>query len=226
MKNSVEAAKELHQSRNDFGAKSDYSQPSSMKYNLFISETIQKVNIKNKFISSILDYGTGQGGLPDRLRSTLDQGIKVEGYDPAIEQYATKPTCEFDLVTSIDVLEHIPIQEINTCLNHIKSLTNKFFFFAIDLMPASKKLADKRNAHLLIAPSDWWAQKLKEHFRTIYITETGHLPNGDPHPNHLFGCATNNPQNAILMSSFLNDIDLVWKKWTWTGKGGCDISNY
>ena len=150
MKNSVEAAKELHQSRSDFGAKSDYSQPSSMKYNLFISETIQKVNIKNKFISSILDYGTGQGGLPDRLRSTLDQGIKVEGYDPAIEQYATKPTCEFDLVTSIDVLEHIPIQEINTCLNHIKSLTNKFFFFAIDLVPASKKLSDNRNAHCKI----------------------------------------------------------------------------
>ena len=62
MKNSVEAAKELHQSRNDFGAKSDYNRLCSMKYNLFISETIQKVNIKNRFISSILDYGTGQGG--------------------------------------------------------------------------------------------------------------------------------------------------------------------
>ena len=226
MKNSVEAAKELHQSRSDFGAKSDYSKPNSMKYNLFISESIQEINKKNKYISSILDYGTGQGGLLDRLRSTLNHEIEIEGYDPAIEKYSAKPTGEFDLVTSIDVLEHIPIQEINTCFAHIKSVTNKFFFFAIDLVPASKKLADNRNAHLLVAPSDWWAQKLKEHFRTIYITEVGHLPNGDPCPSHLFGCATNKPQNAVLMSSFLNNINLVWKRWTWNGKGGCDLSNY
>ena len=58
-------------------------------------------------------------------------------------------------MTSTEFLEHFVIDYIGSRLNEIVNLTENFFFFCIDLIPASKKLKDGRNAHTLIAPPDW-----------------------------------------------------------------------
>ena len=69
-------------------------------------------------------------------------------------------------------------------LNEIESLTSKFFFFCIDLLPASKKI-DGLNAHFLIAPSDWWVQQIKSEFPVMTIIEVGEMQDQSPYPMHL-----------------------------------------
>ena len=71
------------------------------------------------------------------------------------------------------------MSSIDAVLADIKHLTNKFCYLVIDLQPAVKKLADGRNAHILLAPQDWWVMKLSQlflalvHFR--YITKQDYL---------------------------------------------------
>ena len=44
----------------------------------------------------------------------------------------------FDIASSIDVLEHISRENLSNTLFEISELTRKFFFFCVDLLPASK----------------------------------------------------------------------------------------
>lgn len=113
---------------------------------------------------SVLDYGTGKGRLVERLRKELPVTIEVSGYDPAIAGYETKPTKPADILTCLDVLEHIETESIDAVLADIKKLTKGFCYLVIDLQPAVKRLADGRNAHILLAPPDWWSSKLGQLF--------------------------------------------------------------
>jgi 2-polyprenyl-6-hydroxyphenyl methylase/3-demethylubiquinone-9 3-methyltransferase len=52
----------------------------------------------------ILDYGGGNGGLADRLRSA---GFpQVETYDPFVPLHSDRPSGRFDCVVSFEVVEH------------------------------------------------------------------------------------------------------------------------
>jgi len=102
-----------------------------------------------------------------RLRKELDQSIKVEGYDPAVEEWENKPIQQFDILTCLDVLEHIEIESIDAVLHDIKNLTNNFCYLVIDLQPAVKTLADGRNAHILLAPPEWWISRIAQLFPCI-----------------------------------------------------------
>lgn len=226
MESSIQAAKSLHKSSNSFGPKSSYSDPKSLKFNLNLPNAIKRINLHKQSINSILDFGTGQGGLVNTLREQLDPSIKVTGYDPAVKQFSAQPTTKFDIVTSIDVLEHIPRHEIDASLIQVDQLTNKFFFFGIDLIPAKKNLPDKRNAHLLTAPADWWAQQLKHHFISLNLIDVGHLQDDSRYPIHLFGCATNHPQHTQEMNQFMSYIEIIWKKWIWQNNGTTLITKF
>ena len=59
------------------------------------------------------------------------KNIKFVGYDPAVEAYQSKPTSSFDIVTCIDVLEHISREDIMNILQDINSHTNGFFFLQL-----------------------------------------------------------------------------------------------
>ena len=117
--------------------------------------------------SSILDYGTGKGKLVERLRTELNDNIRVDGYDPAVNQWEKLPESPYDIVTCLDVLEHIEIESIDSVLDDIKRLTSVFTFLVIDLQPAVKRLEDGRNAHILLAPIDWWTSKISQRFSCI-----------------------------------------------------------
>ena len=69
----------------------------------------------------------------------------------------------FDILTCLDVLEHVEIDSIDATLQEINSLT-KNFVIVIDLQPAVKRLADGRNAHVLLAPSEWWVSRFSQVF--------------------------------------------------------------
>ena len=148
----------LHQQDNRYGNRADGAGVAT-----HLSTALTRLNELGA-CDSVLDYGTGKGKLVERLQKELPKNITVKGYDPAMPKYADKPSEPVDIVTCLDVLEHIEMDSIDAVLQDIKSLTKRFCYLVIDLQPAVKKLADGRNAHILLAPPDWWTYKLGQLF--------------------------------------------------------------
>lgn len=126
-------------------------------YGPFIGNLAKKLNVM-----SLLDYGCGSRR---SLLSTLQlpEGVVYEGYDPAVPDYAAEPM-PAELVSCIDVLEHIEPPLLGNVLDHLASLCDPFGFFTIHTGPAKKVLSDGRNAHLIQEPAAWWRTRLDERF--------------------------------------------------------------
>ena len=159
--------RQLHQSDPEFG----------VNRSGLTSRLPRAVTRLNKFtpISSVLDFGTGKGLLVDHFRSELPSTIKVDGYDPSVEKWSRKPEEAYDIVTCIDVLEHIDIDLIDQALHDIKSYTKLFCYVTIDLQPAVKRLEDGRNAHVMLAPPEWWITRFSQLFPSITSFTIKHL---------------------------------------------------
>lgn len=122
-------------------------------------------------VSSVLDYGCGQGS----LRRTVMQhpkreapaGVRFDEYDPAILGKDALPSFA-DLVVCTDVLEHIEPDRLDTVLAHLRGLARKAVFAVISLKESNKILADGRNAHLIIRPALWWKKRLEGAGFTIH----------------------------------------------------------
>lgn len=110
--------------------------------------------------SSILDYGCGQSDLVGMFGC---MGIK---YDPAIEEYSKYIPYKVDLVICIDVLEHIPDEDLEETLLKIKVHSEKVIF-DIGTQLAKHTLPNGDNAHCTVKSIDWWINKLKETFPII-----------------------------------------------------------
>lgn len=119
--------------------------------------------------TSVLDYGCGKGKLAVEL---ADLSIKIQEYDPAIAGKDAEPE-PAELVVCTDVLEHIEPVHLNAVLRDLRRVTQKRLFAVISCRPAGKKLADGRNAHLLVRPGTWWRAKLVEHFQILLWEERG-----------------------------------------------------
>ena len=146
---------ELHQSRPDFGSRGGAG-------NQGVIEVIGRYK-ELGVLTSVLDYGTGKGAFPTKLKQTYPD-LKVGAYDPAVEKFKKKPNIQFDLVTSFDVLEHVERDSVSAVLKEIKDLSSKVVFLQIDLQPAVKRLSSGRNAHIMLAPSDWWISQVASIF--------------------------------------------------------------
>jgi 2-polyprenyl-3-methyl-5-hydroxy-6-metoxy-1,4-benzoquinol methylase len=109
-------------------------------------------------VTSILDYGCGQGSL---ARALPELGI-VE-YDPAIEGKDEPPSGTFDLVVCTDVLEHIESEKIDAVVEHLSKLTQRYLVAVISLVPTSKTLRDGRQAHILLRSREWWTCMMEAH---------------------------------------------------------------
>jgi len=146
---------ELHAQRPDFGSQGG----AGHKGIIAIVERFYKLGT----IHSVLDYGTGKGLFPNALKQALPS-LKVGAYDPAVEAFSQKPAKPFDLVTSFDVLEHVERGSIHAVLEEIHRLSRQIVYLQIDLQPAVKRLSSGRNAHILLAPPDWWVAQIAAHF--------------------------------------------------------------
>ena len=160
---------------------------------------------ENNMCSSVLDYGTGKGLLVKRLRRELPDTIKVTGYDPAVECWSSRPEAPHDIVTCLDVLEHIEIDSIDAAIKDIQSLTKRFCYVVIDLQPAVKCLADGRNAHVMLAPPEWWITRFSQVFPCIASFPIKHKCGADQ--KMVIACTQ---KNVFLpyMYSFLNKINI------------------
>ena len=220
MNNFLEASKELHKTDPTYGRASAYTKKGSLKHELTIPKAVYAAH-QIQPIKNILDHGCGQGGLVTTINEDPSITARAYGYDPAVEAFSKLPKHNFDIITSIDVLEHIGRDYINETIAEIKKINSGFFFFCIDLIPAKKKLPDRRNAHVLLAPSDWWAQQIKSHFKIVTLIEVGEMQDHSNYPVHLFGCATNTVKSFDAMTEFLRNVRIANKTWTWNPNGGC-----
>lgn len=112
----------------------------------------------------VLDYGCGKGSLERELKKI---GVKVEGYDPAIQMYAQHPSeregYPFKYLVCMDVLEHVEPDLLSNVLEDLYSSFTGKAFILISTEPSNKTLKDGRNAHLIIQGRGFWADRLEEH---------------------------------------------------------------
>lgn len=147
----IEQYEELHRTRS-------YGISSIGNYHYFLP-LIREIAPK-----TIIDFGCGQSRLPDAIAETL--GIPVTRFDPAIPAYASRPNRLFDLLINVDVLEHIPEQELDAVIADIAAL-GRNALIVIDTVPAETILPNGQNAHVTVHPSEWWQTKLTKAFPFI-----------------------------------------------------------
>jgi len=153
--------KKLHDSRKDFGNRADGAGVAGRLPEALIR--MKEYGVCNSF----LDYGTGKGKLVKHLRNKLNSDILIDGYDPAVDEWDKKPKQAYDIVSCLDVLEHVELLSVDAVVDEITELTNNFCYIVIDIQPAVKTLDDGRNAHILLAPPDWWVQKFSARFSSV-----------------------------------------------------------
>lgn len=117
--------------------------------------------IQSKQIATWLDYGCGGGHLVKNIRKLhLKRPLFISEYDPAIPGKDIKPTGRWDLVTCIDVLEHVEQPSLADVLADLNRLTAGILFAVISTRPAGKDLHDGRNAHLIVQTENWWREQI------------------------------------------------------------------
>ena len=158
----------------------------------------------NQLCNSILDFGTGKGLLVHRLRDELGSKVNCFGYDPSVDEWSSSPA-KADVVTCLDVLEHIELSDINDFIANPHSLTNNILFACIDHQLAVKTLSDRRNAHILLAPPDWWILNLvlisvPDFFSALSLVRSS----SENYPLLLQG-----PSHLNAMNSFIAKLDIL-----------------
>ena len=148
-------------------AKNAYDGKSTLAYAPIIKNIIQNEKVKN-----MIDYGCGKGNFYNNGFSLRGNsipplrdywGIKIKLYDPCYEIYSKFEKKEiFDLLICIDVLEHIPEDDIDWILKRFFSISNKFIFINVACYEAIALLPDGKNAHINVQKPIWWSNKIQK----------------------------------------------------------------
>lgn len=110
--------------------------------------------------SRILEYGCGQSNLVDVLEY---KNAEYHRYDPAIPELSGITTSQVDLIINTDVLEHIPEDNLDDVLRHMKSLSSNVFF-NISTCLAKHILPNGENAHCTVWKAEKWLAKIQQFF--------------------------------------------------------------
>ena len=115
---------------------------------------------------SLIDFGCGKAKfyfdkitIKEIKYNNVIEYWKIQDYylyDPGVDIFSTYPKIKMDGVICIDVVEHIPPDDVIIFIENIFKLAKKFVFIVIACYPAGKKLPDGRNVHLSIKnPKEW-----------------------------------------------------------------------
>ena len=131
--------------------------------------TIKKIIDKNQ-LTSLLDYGCGKAEFYNNNFKFKNieypsfsklWGIDIDLYDPCYEKYnILNQDKKYDLTICIDVLEHIPKEDITSVLSLISNLTNKYIFLNVACNEAVALLPNGENAHINIQEPEWWYEQI------------------------------------------------------------------
>jgi len=160
-----------------------YNGRSTLAFAGLIKDIINKNQIK-----TMLDYGCGKGFFYDnsfeikglKINSLRDYwDAKIDLYDPCYEKNSFIDESKiYDLVISIDVLEHIPTQDIDWVLENIFSKAKQYVFINVACYSAFALLPNGENAHINVNDQDWWAEKIlkfKKNLRILKLFVSAHL---------------------------------------------------
>ena len=92
--------------------------------------------------------------------------IKTFKYDPAIKEYEDLPDEKVDFVICTDVLQHVPIYDLDRVLAEIRKYSNNCFFY-IRCTPYKTKLPNGEKANCTVYPAEWWEKQLRKYFTNI-----------------------------------------------------------
>ena len=132
-----------------------------------------KACIVDLHAQTVLEYGCGRSTLSDYVESEM--GVNWSKYDPAIKEHSTPPSTPSDLIVCTDVMEHIPEEDVDDVLAHIKSLSD-CVFFNISTRPAKNVLPNGENAHCTVWNEEKWRDTIHRHFPSVTIA---HIKPGD-----------------------------------------------
>jgi len=118
---------------------------------------------------SLSDYGAGKCNLKKALHLRDGGKVRYQPYDPAFPEYGTPRPA--DLVTCIDVLEHIEPASLDAVLSEISSISQRLAFLTVHTGPAKKVLTDGRNAHLIQESTSWWLSRFEPHFDILHVQQ-------------------------------------------------------
>ena len=116
---------------------------------------------------SLSDYGAGKCNLKIALGLKEGGAIAYFPFDPAFPEYG--PPRDAELVTCIDVLEHVEPDKLDALLDELSGLTQKLALLTVHTGPAKKTLSDGRNAHIIQQPPSWWLQRFAQRFEILHL---------------------------------------------------------
>jgi hypothetical protein len=136
------------------------------------AETVAEM-INNLGVKKLLDYGAGKCRLMQAIneKRMVRHQFQYVPYDPGVPRFADPPE-PAEMVTCIDVLEHVEPELLDNVLNDLERLTECVGFFTVHCGPAAKTLPDGRNAHLIQMPPHWWLPKFMERFEVQNFART------------------------------------------------------
>lgn len=169
----LEQQKKLHENDN-YGV-------ASVHYAPLVSEIVNTLQVRH-----LLDWGCGKGRLFQNLKA--DHKMTLQAYDPAVERYSSPPV-PAEMLTCIDVLEHVEPDLLDETLDDLARLTECVAFLTVHTGPAVKVLSDGRNAHLTQQPMEWWLPKIWERFDIQTVQVTG---------DHAFYCIAYAKPKALI----------------------------
>ncbi|MFN3880266.1 MAG: methyltransferase domain-containing protein [Nitrincola lacisaponensis] len=170
----IEQYKKIHSEKPDYGNLSVLDK----NYD-YIKSILSFLKPKN-----FIDFGCGKGVLADTL--SKDFSIHSFKYDPAIPKFANTPTGEFDVLINTDVLEHIPETDLDSVINHMRSLSS-IAIIVVHLALSQEILPNGENAHCTIKSPSEWKVLLSNYYsnvsniihhhpkRTIFVCSHQHL---------------------------------------------------
>ena len=123
---------------------------------------------------TILDWGCGEA--LQWHSQTLVKGTKslnnvlgplLQGYyryDPYHPLYSKLPTGTWDWIILADVLEHIPLPDLEPLFKQLLKYAHKQtkFWFTISTKPSRNSFITGENTHVTQQPVEWWIELLKQ----------------------------------------------------------------
>jgi hypothetical protein len=159
MSETIDFYRQLHADRK--GTRKEYGSTGGRNGGPQVRDLLNSYN--GVWVKSHLDYGCGNGSLTRMLKAEVRPDIKYYEYDPAIPGKDTLPVTEVDMISCLDVLEHVEPDQIDDVLSEIFGLARRSAYLLIACDPCGITMPDGRNAHLIQEGYDWWAYKISEH---------------------------------------------------------------
>lgn len=129
--------------------------------------------------ASILDFGGGTAvhwhkkvripGQKEMMTATEFFGARLRGffrYDPAHPHYNVKPTGKYEIIMCTEVLEHVPLDEMDELLTEMKSYLKDdgVVIFTIPKTLSSNSFPDGQNTHVTLMETSEWNKLFDQYF--------------------------------------------------------------